>query len=372
MSEHSDQPHAPVPPNTALPVDHLLQPLLDDPDISAILVNGPRQIYIERRGNLEPLDLVFADHNHLLDEIRRVLATAGQRLDERVPMLDTRLPDGARLTLVLPPLALNGPTFTLRKPPREALTFAQLVRFGSLTEEMIAFLDACVRARLNIIVAGGMSSGKTTVMNLLTTLIPPEERIVTVEEVADLRPRHTHLVALESQPAHVTGEGGVSMQELLRMATRLRPDRLIIGEMTGPEVLNVLRLRDQGHDGMLALIFARSAQECLERLELLVKMHHPNLPTSYLRLLVSTAIDIIVQVNRLEDGSRRLVQITEVQGLNGDIYQLNHVFRFEQTSIDARGKIVGTFSPNPVSPALAHALLRQQITLPPVLLPPEL
>jgi pilus assembly protein CpaF len=335
-----------------------------DPAVSEIMVNGPAQIVVERRGTLEAVHPVFTTTDQLLRTIARILRPVGERLDPRNPILTTHLPDGAHVSVVLPPVALNGPCLTLRKFRRDGFTMHDLIRFGSITAEMAEFLNACVQARLNMIVAGGTGSGKTTVMNVLSSLLPHDERIVTVEEVAEFQLKHAHVVALQSRLPDSNGAGGITVRDLLRTATGMRPDRIIIGEVRGPEAFEALQLLGRGFPGSMLALFANQPEQALEQLEMMVKFNHPDLPVPYLRTLIGASIDLIVQVNRLPDGSRKMTAISEVLPTQETGYALHHVVVFQQTGADARGKLSGEFRSQPVSPALAARMQARRIFLP--------
>lgn len=336
----------------------------NDPDVFEIMVNGPYQIFIERRGRTLPYERTFAHPDHLLRTIQRILLSLGERVDPRTPIMSTRLPDGTLLSVVFPPVALNGPCLTIRKFRRDSLTIADLIRFGSVTPEMAEFLDACVRARLNIIVAGGTGGGKTTVMNVLAQFIPADERIVTVEEVAEFQLKHNHVIALQSQLPDSTGMGGVTVRDLVRTVIQMRPERIMLGELNGPEAFDALHMIGRGHDGSMLAMFANHPEQVLEQLEMMIKFNQPDLPVPYLRTLMGANIDLIVQLNRLSDGSRKITHISEVLPDRAAGYTLHHVYMFQQTGENERGKIRGEFRSQPVSPTLAAHLQALHIFLP--------
>jgi len=345
-----------------------IEPLMNDPEVSEIMVNGPGQIYIERKGKLQRVPNVFDDDSHVVRTIRRMLAPYGIRIDERSPIIDTRLPDGSILSVALPPVAINGPTLSIRKFRKEGLKIEDLIRFGSITREMAEFVDACVRARLNVIVSGGTGSGKTTILNLISGFIPSDERIITVEEFASLQLRAEHVVRLEVQPPDRNGIGGVSAQDLLQVAENMHPDRIIVGELYGSEMLDFLRMLGRGRDGCLTSIVADSPEQALDQIELLIKFNNPELPVSYLRAFIGATINLVVQINRLHDGSRKIVAITEVRPIR-EGYELRPVFRFRQTGLDQRGKIVGRLEPaSTISSELAQRLLSLNSQLSPELI----
>ncbi len=342
-----------------------LQMLLSDDDISEIMVNGPKQIYIEKQGKLIKSDVVFNNDEHVLRIIDRIVAPLGRRIDESSPMVDARLPDGSRVNAVIRPLSLVGPVITIRKFRKESLTVSDLVRFGSLTEDMGEFLSACVRARLNIVVAGGTGSGKTTTLNVLSSFIPEDERIITVENAAELQLRQDHVVTLESRPPNVEGRGEVSIRDLVMNCLRMRPERIVVGECRGGETLDMLQAMNTGHDGSMTTIHANSPRDSISRIETMCLMAGMDLPSRAIREQVASAIEVIVQQSRLKDGSRKITAITEVQGMEGDVVVLQDVFTFEQTGIDERGKIVGTLRPTGVRPKFVEKFEALNIYLPP-------
>lgn len=347
-----------------------LEAFVRDDTVSVIMVNGLHDVFVERSGKLEQVDLAFENDDHLMGVIRRILEPMGGRLDEGSPIVEARLPDGSRLHALIPPLSLNGPTLTIRKFHKYSLTFENLLAFGSLNEDMADFLKACVAASLNIIVAGGVNSGKTTLMNIIASSIPPEERIVTIEATAQLRLPQTHVVTLESRPPNVEGKGAVTVRDLVITCPKMRPDRILIGELNGPEVLEVLRLMDKGFDGTITTVFANSPQEALERIEMMVKMNDPNMPVSYLRSLIGSAVDLVVQQNRLEDGSRKVVRVAEALPVRGGDYGLHDVFVFQWEGFE-KGRVVGKFESHPVSLGLMRRMEARRIALPPSLIAPE-
>ncbi len=346
----------------------LLKALVDDDSVRRIMVNGPHDIYVERSGQLEKVPLSFESNDHLIRVINQILSPLGCHLDEEAPMAVARLPDGSRLHAIIPPLALNGPTLTIRKLAEYVVTFDNLLAWKSLNEDIADFLKACVEARLNIIVAGGVNSGKTTLVNTIASVIPPGERIVTIEERTEFRLPQEHVVTLESRPPNVEGKGGITVRDLVITCPHMRPDRILIGELSGPEVFEVLRLMDRGYDGTITAVFANSPQEALERIEMMIKMDAPNLPVSYLRSLIGSAVDLIVQQNRLEDGSRRVIRVTEVLPLTGGDYELHDVFVFQREGFE-KGRVVGKFESHPVSLGLMRRMEARRIALPLSLVP---
>lgn len=347
-----------------------LKELVDDDSVSRIMVNGPYDVFVERRGKLGKVDLSFESDDHLMRVIECILEPLGRHLDESSPIVVARLADGSRLHVISPPLALNGPTLTIRRFPEQILTFDHLLTFGTLSGDMADFLKACVKAYLNIIVAGGVNSGKTTMLNMIASTIPAEDRIVTVEERAEFRLKHPHVVALESRPPNIEGKGGITVRDLVITCMHMRPDRILVGELGGVEVLEVLRLMDKGYEGTMATIFANNPPEALERIEMMVKMSEPNLPVSYLRSLIGSAVDLVVQQNQLEDGSRKIVRITEVLPVRGGDYDLHDVFVFQREGFE-KGRVVGSFESQPVSLGLMRRMEARSIVLPPSLIPAE-
>jgi len=337
----------------------------NDDTVNGIMVNGPYDAYVERR-QLEKVNLTFRDNEHLMQVIDQILSPLGVRVDESSPIATARLADGSRLLVIIPPLALNGPTLTIRKFPKHVLTFERLLSWQSLTEDMADFLKACVKARLNIVVAGGVASGKTTLANTIASAIPAQERIITIEEMAEYRLPQAHVVSLESRPANVEGKGAITVRDLVITCQQMRPNRILTGEMNGPEVLEVLRLMDKGYDGTMTIIFANSPQEALERIEMMVKMSDPNLPVPYLRSLIGSAVDLIAQQTRLEDGSRKVVRITEVLPIKGGDYRLHDVFVFQREGFEG-GRVIGRFISHPISAGLMRRMEACEITLPPSL-----
>jgi pilus assembly protein CpaF len=314
---------------------------------------------------------LFQTSDQVLQAIQHLLLPLGERLDEHTPTADFRLPDGTRINVVLPPVALNGPCVTIQKFFQDWLKMDDLIRFGSITQEMVELLQACVRARLNMLVSGGTGSGKTTVLNILTEFIPSDERIVTVEEVATIQVRHDHVVSLQSHLADSSGTGAVTMRDLVRNAARMRPERVIFGEFQGAGVLDALQLIGRGHDGSMLTIHATSAEEALEEMEMLIMFNHPDLPVPYLRKLIGASLDIVVQQTRLPDGSRKVTAITEVVPDRQEGYTLQDIAVFKQTGVNERGKIAGSYQAYPLSDHTIRRLRNLHITLPPPFMSPE-
>lgn len=341
-----------------------ITPLLNDPGVSEVMVNGPNHVYIERKGKLVLADVSFRDNEHVLHIIEKIVAPIGRRIDESSPMVDARLPDGSRVNAIIPPLALNGPTVTIRKFSKDPLKIDDLIRFGTLTPEMAKFIESCVKARLNIVVSGGTGSGKTTTLNVLSSFIPNDERIVTCEDAAELQLRQEHVVTLESRPANIEGKGAVTIRDLVKNCLRMRPDRIVVGEVRSGEALDMLQAMNTGHDGSLTTGHANTPRDMLARLETMVLMAGMDLPVRAIREQISSAVDMIIQQNRLKDGSRRITHITEVLGLEGDTIVLQDIFVYEQQGVDEHGKLVGRFKATEIRPKFLHKLEQSGISLP--------
>ena len=341
-----------------------IESLLHDPSINEIMVNGPHQVYIERKGKLELVGVTFYDDAHVLHIIEKIVAPLGRRIDESQPMVDARLPDGSRVNAIIPPLALNGPTLTIRKFSEVPFKVDDLVGFGTLTTKMAEFIDACVKARLNIIVSGGTGSGKTTSLGVISAFIPEDERIITIEDAAELQLRQTHVVTLETRPANIEGKGAVMIRDLVRNALRMRPERIIVGEVRSGEALDMLQAMNTGHDGSLTTGHANTPRDMLSRLETMVLMAGMDLPVRAIREQISSALDVIVQQSRLRDGSRKITHITEVLGMEGDTIVLQDIFRFEQTGIDKQGKVLGYYRSTGIRPHFIDKLIAAGQLLP--------
>jgi pilus assembly protein CpaF len=341
-----------------------LEPLLRDESITEVMVNGPRQVYIERSGKLELTNVVFQNDDHVMRIIDRIIAPIGRRVDESSPMVDARLTDGSRVNAIIPPLSLVGPVITIRKFSASPFTVDDLIRFGTATADMFDFLRACVEARLNIFVSGGTGSGKTTTLNVLSSFIPNDERIVTIEDAAELQLRQEHVVTLESRPPNIEGKGAIPIRELVRNALRMRPDRIIVGECRSGEALDMLQAMNTGHDGSMSTGHANSPRDMLSRLETMVLMAGVDLPLRAIREQVASAVDLIVQQSRLKDGTRKIVNITEVQGMEGDVIVMQDVFVFEQTGV-VEGKIQGRLKPTGIRPKFVEKFEVMGINLPP-------
>jgi len=340
-----------------------LEPLLRDDSVSEIMVNGPRQVYIERSGKLELTNVVFQNDDHVMRIIDRIIAPIGRRVDESSPMVDARLTDGSRVNAIIPPLSLVGPVITIRKFAASPFTTDDLIRFGTSTPDMFEFLRACVEARLNIFVSGGTGSGKTTTLNVLSSFIPNDERIVTIEDAAELQLRQEHVVTLESRPANIEGKGAIPIRELVRNSLRMRPDRIVVGECRSGEALDMLQAMNTGHDGSLSTGHANTPRDMLARLETMVLMAGVDLPVRAIREQISSAVDLIVHQSRLKDGTRKIVNITEVQGMEGDTIVMQDVFVFEQTGV-IDGKIQGRLKPTGIRPKFVETFEAMGIHLP--------
>ena len=342
-----------------------LEVLLNDTEISEIMVNGPRNIYVERKGKLTKSDVIFNNDEHVMRVIDRIISPLGRRCDESSPMVDARLPDGSRVNAVIRPISLVGPCLSIRKFKKEGITVEDMIRFGTLSREMAEFLSASVRARLNIVVSGGTGSGKTTTLNALSSFIPEDERIITVENAAELQLRQDHVVTLESRPPNVEGKGEISIRDLVINCLRMRPERIVVGECRGGEALEMLQAMNTGHDGSMTTLHANTPRDAISRIETMVLMAGMDLPVRAIREQIAAAVNVIVQQSRLKDGSRKITNITEVQGMEGDVVVLQDVFLFEQTGLDERGKIIGQLRPTGIRPKFVEAFESQNIYLPP-------
>lgn len=344
-----------------------VQALLDDPDISEIMINGPSRIYIERQGTLIKTDVTFRDETHLRSVLEKMLSFTGRRVDEASPMVDSRLPDGSRLNAILRPLAVSGDSVTIRKFSKDPFVLSQLVQMGTLSLEMAEFIQAAVHGKLNIVVSGGTGSGKTTTLNALSAFIPSSERIVTIEDAAELQLQQDHKVTLEARPANIEGKGGVMIRDLVRNALRMRPDRIIVGEVRGGEALDMLQAMNTGHEGSLTTVHANSSRDCLARIETMVLMAGADLPLTAIRTQIASAIDIIVQQARLLDGSRRVVKITEVVDMEGGIITTQDLFEFEQMGVDEDGKVLGVYRANGIRSKNFERIRAQGVELSPAI-----
>ncbi|MFC0250961.1 CpaF family protein [Massilia consociata] len=333
-----------------------LEPLLNDPTVSDILVNTASKVYVERRGRLELTDITFHDNAHLMKIIEKIVSRVGRRVDESSPMVDARLPDGSRVNAIIPPLAVDGPLLSIRRFGATPLTVQNLLDYKSLTPPMIRVLEGLGAAKVNILISGGTGSGKTTLLNLISGFIPASERIVTIEDAAELQLRQPHVVRLETRPPNIEGKGEVTQRALVRNALRMRPDRIILGEVRGAEALDMLQAMNTGHEGSLATIHSNTPRDALSRLENMVSMAGVNLTARAIRQQIVSAVTVVVQASRLTDGTRKVVSLQEITGMEGDIISMQEIFRFEQIGVDADGKVKGRFSATGVRPRFADRL----------------
>jgi pilus assembly protein CpaF len=341
-----------------------LEPLLADPTISDILVNSYSSIYIERRGKLEKTAISFKDDEHLRRVIERIVSTVGRRIDEAQPMVDARLPDGSRVNAIIPPLALDGPVLSIRRFGTDPLRMPALIENGALTKEIAILFEMCVRARLNIIISGGTGAGKTTLLNALSAFIPVDERIVTIEDSAELQMQQPHVVRLETRPPNIEGRGEVTQRDLVRNSLRMRPDRIVIGEVRSGEAIDMLQAMNTGHDGSLTTIHANSTRDALGRLETMVQMTGMRFSDRAMRQQIASAINLVIQVARLTDGTRRIVSISEITGMEGETITMQEIFQFERSGVDASGTVIGRFRTTGVRPRFAERLKQYGMQLP--------
>jgi pilus assembly protein CpaF len=340
-----------------------IEPLFRDPSISDILVNSSRDIFIERKGKLSRVSAQFRNDGHLMAVIDRIVSRIGRRVDESSPMVDARLPDGSRVNAIIPPLALDGPVLSIRRFGAD-LTVEQLIANGALTMEMLQLLAGCVKARLNVLISGGTGSGKTTLLNALSSFIPADERVVTIEDAAELRLQQDHVVRLETRPPNSEGRGEVVARDLVKNALRMRPDRIIVGEVRGPEALDMLQAMNTGHEGSLTTVHANSPRDAIARLETMILMAGTNLPNRAMREQITSALDVIIQPQRLSDGTRRIVSITEVTGMEGEVVTTQEVYRFKRRGVTPEGRIIGQFEATGVRPLFTDRLRVAGIELP--------
>jgi pilus assembly protein CpaF len=340
-----------------------LEPLMQDPEISDIIVNGPGCIYIERRGKLHETDVAFQNEQHLRQVIDRIVSNVGRRIDDSSPMVDARLPDGSRVNAVIPPVALDGPYLSIRKFKRDTLSGEDLLRSNSLTEGMLRLLDGVVKARLNVVISGGTGAGKTTLLNILSSYIPADESIITIEDSAELQLRQKNVRRMETRPPNIDGRGEIAQRNLVINALRMRPDRIIVGEVRGAEAVDMLQAMNTGHDGSLTTVHANSPRDSLARMETMVSMSALRLPERAMRQQIASAIDIIIQVSRLSDGSRKVVSISEVSGMEGDVISLQEIFAFERQGVSPEGDVLGRFHATGIRPKAADRLATWGIRL---------
>jgi pilus assembly protein CpaF len=341
-----------------------LEPLLADESITEIMVNGPKNVFVERKGNITRANIAFEDDEHVLRILDRIVAPLGRRVDESSPLVDARLPDGSRVNAVIRPISLVGPTITIRKFFKKPLTVEDLIRFGSITKEIVEFMRACIISRLNLIVSGGTGSGKTTLLNVLSGFIPNDERIVTIENAAELQLRQEHVVTLESRPPNIEGKGQITIQDLVVNSLRMRPDRIVVGECRSGEALDMLQAMNTGHDGSLTTLHSNSPRDTISRLEVMCLMAGMDLPMRAIREQIASAVDGICHQERLRDGSRKVVKISEVQGMEGDMITMSDIFEYEQTGVEG-GKIVGRIRPTGIRPKFTDRIEAAGIYLPP-------
>lgn len=336
-----------------------LEPLLEDPSVSDILVNSYDSVYVERKGKLEKTAIQFRDNQHLLTIIDRIVSNVGRRVDESSPMVDARLQDGSRVNAIIPPLALDGPAMSIRRFIQDKLSTEDLINIGSMNDAMAEVLAEIVKAQLNIVVSGGTGTGKTTILNILSSFIGSTERIITIEDSAELQLQQPHVVRLETRPQNIEGKGEISQRELVKNSLRMRPDRVIIGEVRGGEALDMLQAMNTGHDGSLATLHANSPRDAISRLENMVSMAGLKLPISAMRSQIASAVDVILQLERMEDGKRKITSITEVQGMEGDIITMSEIFNFARTGLDDQGMVTGYFTATGVVPNFYEKLKKR-------------
>jgi pilus assembly protein CpaF len=340
-----------------------IQALLGDPTVNEVMVNGPKQVYIERKGKIERAAVEFQDDDHVLRIIQRIVTPLGRRIDESSPMVDARLPDGSRVNAIIPPLALNGPTITIRKFAKIPLSVNDLIRNGTFDDRFVTFVKACITGRLNIIISGGTGSGKTTTLNILSGFLPNDERILTIEDAAELQLRQEHVVRLESRPPNIEGKGQISIRNLVVNALRMRPDRIVVGEVRSGEALDMLQAMNTGHDGSLTTLHSNGPRDTLRRLETMVMMAGMDLPLRAIREQIASALDLIIHQERMRDGTRRITYVTEVQGMEGDTIVMQDVFSFQQVGMKD-GKILGSLEPTGVRPKFSDRLEQAGAVLP--------
>jgi pilus assembly protein CpaF len=343
-----------------------LRPLIDDDSLTEIMVNGAEMVYVERKGKILLTDIRFDSEEHLLRVIDTIVSSVGRRIDQRSPLVDARLLDGSRVNAAIAPVALDGPILTIRKFSKDPYQVNDLIGFGTLTEESASFIQACVLARANIVVSGGTGTGKTTLLNVCSSFIPVDERIVTIEDAAELQLHQEHVCRMESRPSDVNGDGRITIRDLVANSLRMRPDRIVVGECRGGEALDMLQAMNTGHDGSLTTIHANSPRESLSRLETLVLMAGMDLPLKAIRQQIASAVNLVVQLSRLKDGSRKVVSVSEIIGMEGDTITMQEIFKFESKGADpATGKIVGDFNPTGIRPKIIDKLFDMGIPLPP-------
>jgi pilus assembly protein CpaF len=341
-----------------------LEALLKDPSISDILVNGPKNVFVERRGKLEKTDVFFRDNEHLLQIIDRIVSKVGRRVDETSPMVDARLPDGSRVNAIIPPISLDGPALSIRRFGTNPLKLEDLLNYKAFTPEMAMLLEACIKARLNVVISGGTGCGKTTLLNTLSSFIPTDERIITIEDAAELQLQQDHVVRLETRPPNIENKGAVTCRDLVKNALRMRPERIIIGECRGSEALDMLQAMNTGHSGSMTTLHANNVRDGLSRLETMIMMAGFELPIKAMRQQIASAVDLIIQANRLQGGPRRLTSITEVMNMEQDVIIMQEIFRYKQMGIDQNGRAYGQFEATGVRPSFVNRLEQKGVKLP--------
>ena len=340
-----------------------IEPLLSDPGVSDILVNGPHHIYVERRGRIEPSTITFDDDTHLMRVIERIVSRVGRRIDETTPMVDARLPDGSRVNAVIPPLALDGPQLSIRRFSVTPYTLADLLDFDTLTHDMAELIQGLVRARVNLLVSGGTGSGKTTFLNVISAAIPEDERIVTIEDAAELQLQQRHVVRLESRPPNIEGKGEITPRALLRNSLRMRPDRIIVGEVRGAEVLDMLQAMNTGHEGSMTTIHANSPRDAMTRLEHMLGMAGVSADVRTVRQQIGAALSVVIQVSRLSDGKRRVMSVQEILGMEGDVLTMQEIFRYDQLGLSSTGQVMGRFVATGIRPRVMDRLKARGVVL---------
>jgi pilus assembly protein CpaF len=341
-----------------------LEPLLADPTVSDILVNGPHQVYVERAGKIESTDVRFNDDAHLLNIIDRIVSKVGRRIDESMPMVDARLHDGSRVNAIIPPLAIDGAVLSIRRFGRDTLTMDDLIRLGSISPAIVEVLRAVVLARLNVMISGGTGSGKTTLLNVMSSYIPERERIITIEDSAELQLRQPHVVRLETRQVNVEGKGQITQRDLVRNSLRMRPDRIVVGEVRGAEALDMLQAMNTGHDGSLTTVHANSSRDALSRIETMVAMSGVQFPIAALRAQIASAIDVIVHMERHEDGCRRITSVQEINGMESDTIVMSEIFGFTRSGVDEKGNVLGRFHPTGIVPEFFDRIRKRGLDLP--------
>ena len=340
-----------------------LEPLLRDESITEVMVNGPRQVYLERSGKLELTNVTFQNDDHVMRIIDRIIAPIGRRVDESSPMVDARLTDGSRVNAIIPPLSLVGPVITIRKFASSPFTVDDLIRFGTATPAMFDFLKACVEARLNLFVSGGTGSGKTTMLNAMSAFIDGRERIVTIEDSAELQLQQEHVVRLETRPPNIEGKGEITQRELVKNALRMRPDRIIVGEVRSGEAFDMLQAMNTGHDGSMTTVHANTARDALSRVEQMIGMSGIDIPARSARAQIASAIHVVIQIGRLSDGRRKLLSLSELTGMEGDVVTMQEIFRFRQTGISPEGQVLGKFEATGIRPKFIEQVMAHGVTL---------